>query len=553
MFECYLRYPLYSLWGYELDMARREIVTVTGIEPEVVDGGIRLASPHPLADDDLRRLTFFHSIVTRLGNDETVTFLTHQALIENTAKVGRKADTLDDALHAVETIGRPMNGRKESKYATHGVHDYKGKFYPQLVRSLITYLGGRAGDVVFDPFIGCGTTLAECYLSNMVGVGVDLNPLAHLIATAKTACLALPPSLVVSESDALLERIDTVEQSMTARLDGRDLADTAKSFAPLPYTEGECDYLLSWFPPRALLKLFLVLREIDRTSDARLRDLYRVLLSDIVIDCSQQDPRDLRIRRRKPSLEDAPVFQLFGDRLRETARLLVAFLGARDVCGVRDVPWECLRGDARDLRTLPSRYLSRDGAVDLIVTSPPYATALPYLDTDRLSLAFLRLANTRDVRRLDGEMIGNREIQASVRNRLEREFLDNYETCPLPSEVKACIRDVYERNAVADVGFRRKNMAALLYKYFDDMRLSIAEVSRVLRPGGRFAFVVGNNVTTAGGEDIQILTDLYLMQISEAAGLRRAESFLISVTTEDLAHSKNSIRTNTIAVMEKPR
>ena len=39
-----------------------------------------------------------------------------------------------------------------------------------------------------------------------------------------------------------------------------------------------------------------------------------VVVSDIVREVSQQEPKDLRIRRRATPLDDAPVYQLFLDR-----------------------------------------------------------------------------------------------------------------------------------------------------------------------------------------------------------------------------------------------
>jgi SAM-dependent methyltransferase len=330
-----------------------------------------------------------------------------------------------------------------------------------------------------------------------------------------------------------------------------DLMNLCREIAPLPYSAEELKYLFSWFSPLILLKLFLVLCEIERVADERLKILFRVLSSDIIRDCSQQDPHDLRIRRRRIPLRNAPVFELFRERVLETSKQLVAFLFTSKTCGVRSMDWECHYGDTRNLSVLSSRYLAHDNSVDLSVTSPPYATALPYLDTDRLSLAFLRLADPHQRRRLEDEMIGNREIVPGVRRKLERDFLDHYDEGPLPMEVKECIRNIYESNAVADVGFRRKNMGALLYKYFDDMRRSMAEVQRVLKPGARFALIVGNNVTKAGDKQVEILTDRYLGLIGESLGMRLVEELHITVTTEDLAHIKNSIKDNTLLILEK--
>ncbi len=567
MFEYYLYYPNYKLRDYEADLAQKEVVAITGEIPEQIDGGLRIINQTSFNTDALQRLTFFHRIEIRNGSLQW-SGLTYQALLENTAKIARKVENSDQVSKVLNQITLPMNGRKESQHVTHGIHNYKGKFYPQLVKSLLNYLGAQEGDVILDPFMGSGTTIVESYLANMIGVGVDLNPLAHLISKGKMSCLSLSPEAMIEESGGLLQRINEASsrvigetpqdglwaepsQVTPASMQDDDLINLCRETAPLPYSAEELKYLFSWFSPLILLKLFLVLGEIERVADERLKILFRVLLSDIIRDCSQQDPHDLRIRRRRISLRNAPVFELFRERVLETSKQLVAFLSTSKTCGVHGMDWECHYGDTRNLGVLPSRYLALDNSVDLSVTSPPYATALPYLDTDRLSLAFLRLADPHQRRRLEDEMIGNREIVPGVRRKLEQDFLDHYDENPLPMEVKECIRNIYESNAAADVGFRRKNMGALLYKYFDDMRRSMAEVQKVLKPEARFALIVGNNVTKAGDKQVEILTDRYLGLIGESLGMRLIEELHITVTTEDLAHVKNAIKNNTLLILEK--
>jgi hypothetical protein len=249
-------------------------------------------------------------------------------------------------------------------------------------------------------------------------------------------------------------------------------------------------------------------------------------------------------------MNDANVFELFQTRSLDVTKQLVSFLHCRTPCGVNGVPWECLNGDVRNLSDLESPYL-RTQNIDSIITSPPYATALPYLDTNRLSLAFLRLANKQRRRQLDSEMIGNREIGLKTRTELEQEFLGDYEHNPLPPEVKECIKKVYELNVHSEVGFRRKNMAALLYKYFMDMYHSMIKMRQVLKPGASIAIIIGNNLTKAGGEEVVIQTDRFLRLIGQSIGMRFMEEIPISVTTEDLAHVKHAIRENKIILLTK--
>src|SRR3989442_14454597 len=70
---------------------------------------------------------------------------------------------------------------------THGMHRFPGKFIPNIPRFLLrTVLNRRKGHTVWDPFCGSGTTLVEAALEGRPFVGLDIDPLAVMIATAKT-------------------------------------------------------------------------------------------------------------------------------------------------------------------------------------------------------------------------------------------------------------------------------------------------------------------------------------------------------------------------------
>ncbi len=77
-------------------------------------------------------------------------------------------------------------GMRETQAGTHFFHHWTAKFIPQIPRRVIeTY--AQPGDVVLDPFMGCGTTLVEAARLDYDAWGTDINPLAVKIAQAKTA------------------------------------------------------------------------------------------------------------------------------------------------------------------------------------------------------------------------------------------------------------------------------------------------------------------------------------------------------------------------------
>ncbi len=70
--------------------------------------------------------------------------------------------------------------------AAHSLHEisYRACFKPQLPRFFITRLTDP-GDVVFDPFMGRGTTLLEAALHRRETLGNDVNPLSRVLLEAR--------------------------------------------------------------------------------------------------------------------------------------------------------------------------------------------------------------------------------------------------------------------------------------------------------------------------------------------------------------------------------
>jgi hypothetical protein len=66
--------------------------------------------------------------------------------------------------------------------AAHSLHEisYRACFKPQLPRFFIERLT-NAGDTVYDPFMGRGTTVLEAALLSRVPIGCDINPLSAML------------------------------------------------------------------------------------------------------------------------------------------------------------------------------------------------------------------------------------------------------------------------------------------------------------------------------------------------------------------------------------
>ena len=72
---------------------------------------------------------------------------------------------------------------------THKYHSYPARFIPQIPRTIYSIFLDSSGYRIFDPFVGCGTSLVEGVLSQNYSGGVDQNPLAILLSRVKTKSL----------------------------------------------------------------------------------------------------------------------------------------------------------------------------------------------------------------------------------------------------------------------------------------------------------------------------------------------------------------------------
>ena len=500
----------YTRWPYEEVLRQREAEALVGSAGGDLSGDGLTARILGSKLPALRRLTF-----TRAVEGEGWAYMpTWQSILEN---------------------GEGVSKRKDPKYATHGLHPFKGKFYPQLVRSLINLASVPLGGVVLDPFAGSGTTLLEAFLNGFRARGSDLSPLAAELADVKIRVLTVDPSWLKF----------CVSEHM------RDLARSTGSAVQTPWSPDVEREIRSWFPDPVVDKLARVLDAIRRVPDLTVQRFLKLVLSSLLRSCSQQEPTDLRVRRRREPLVDAPLLEDYVTAVQEQTGRVLDFAHRLGYCPNPVYPAEVWQGDARDVAAFHANGVV-DGSVDLVITSPPYATALPYIDTDRLSYMVLWNMGATARRQLEESLTGSREIGGRSRKQIEA-LIEGQGLERIQSHTaRELVCQIHELNQRHDVGFRRKNMAALLYRYFEGMAEALGAMDRVLKPGGQAMIVIGDNRTIAGTTEVRITTTRIIEELAVALGWTLRESIPITVTKEALLHSRNSIVENRVLWFAKP-
>jgi len=255
--------------------------------------------------------------------------------------------------------------------AANRIHEisYRACFKPQLPRFFIAHLTD-VGDVVYDPFMGRGTTLIEAALMRRVPVGNDINPLARALVEPRLNC----PSI-----GAVAARLDAIPWETFT-----DFAHTDLLAFYHPSVLAAVEGLRDWLIHRDLSgRLDMVDKWIRMVAINRLTGHSKGFFSVYTLPPNQavSVARQRKINQRLG--QTPPVRDVKGLILKKSKSLL-------SHGGVRSSSYRLLSGDARCTPEIPSN------SVSLVVTSPPFLDVVNYEQDNWLRCWFMGI-DPRDV------------------------------------------------------------------------------------------------------------------------------------------------------------
>ena len=334
---------------------------------------------------------------------------------------------------------------------SHSHHRYPAKFIPQLVEGLFDGYVPNAQAHINDPFCGSGTTIVSAISRGLKASGTDINKVAYLITKVKSTPI---------EPDYLDRRIGEF-LSIISGVGSPQLTLFYNNLRPL-IPEKHIERIDYWFTEESKIELGKILRVIYWEDDERIRDFFLVAFSHILKNCSiwlQKSTKPTRDSQKSPS----KPFEALRKHLKKMQRGNLAFYSAVP-SNTRDNLDAYLNIEIADARSQPAQ----DESVDLIVSSSPYVTSYEYADLHQLSTIWLDLAeNLKEYRK---EFIGT--------------SYKGYE--------KKKPRSQLALNIINNMLGKSKRMAREIETFFIDMEEVFNESFRVLKPGGRCCFVIGN-------------------------------------------------------------
>jgi hypothetical protein len=325
---------------------------------------------------------------------------------------------------------------------THSYHRYPAKFIPQLVEKLIDEYAPKVGASINDPFMGCGTTIVSAISKGFKASGTDINKIAYLITKAKS--IPIEP--------------DHLDKEIKRFLDKLQFLGNVKPLIP----QKHLNRINYWFTEDIREELGKILRVIYDTDNEVIRDFFLVAFSHILKSCSiwlqgsTKPTRDLNKIPSKPYIALKRHLMKMQKGNNNFYNIVPEHI-KKDVNRYLNIKI----GDARK-QPVP------DNSVDLIISSSPYVTSYEYADLHQLSTIWLDL--TDDLVNYKKGFIGT--------------SYKKYENKRLKSTIAIdIVNEIYKKD---------KKMAKEIEAFFIDMEEVFDESFRILKPGGRCCYVIGD-------------------------------------------------------------
>ena len=329
----------------------------------------------------------------------------------------------------------------KTRQLTHCFHDYPARMIPQVAGKLLDLYAPQRGRL-FDPYCGSGTSLVEGMRRGLEVAGTDLNPLARLMSEAKTTPVALAK---IDAAQDKMERFIAAAKPQTV--------DEIAGITRLDF----------WFKPEVSARLAVLRSFLGEIKDDAVRRFFAVALSETVRECSNTRNEEFKLYRYEAArLEKfAPdVYAVMRAKLARNSEGLRGFLEVlpSPVPQRRVYAFNTVDG-------IPDEI----GAIDLVVTSPPYgdsSTTVAYGQYSRLSAAWLGLA---EAGRIDQKLMGSNKLKE------------------LPAFPCPALNQALQQIAATDAR-RAREVAA----FYVELEKSIANLAPFIKRGGHACYVVGN-------------------------------------------------------------
>jgi len=365
----------------------------------------------------------------------------------------------------------PARDRNEPIYNWHA---FKHSYSKNLVEKLVGVFNLDEGSWVLDPFCGGGTTLLACKELGINSRGLDILPFSVFLSNVKVR------TYDPRELKRQLKNFDKRDRSMPKNASLPDIAIVNKAFSEDVKKE-----------------LLYLKHKIKVILDPEVRDFYMLGLLSILESVSNTSKSGGFLRITKKNISGKDVFPKYLSRIETMINDIERFNSTLKF------PKAKVSAELSD-----SREFLTQRKFDAIITSPPYPNRHDYTRIYGLELIFNFIRDNGELKQIRYNTLRS-HIEA--RKRFEAKGYRQ------PAIINKLIARV-ER-----AGLNNSKIPEMISGYFEDMFLSLRQMRRHLKRGGKLALVISN--VRFGG--VNITVDQILSQIGEQAGLH-ADAILVA-------------------------
>lgn len=398
-------------------------------------------------------------------------------------------------LERSKVISNSNNSINPEDRANHDWYRFVLSYPPHLVRDYIRDFGLDEHSVILDPFCGTGTTLVEAKLNRIRAIGLEANPFPHFASTVKTDWNIAPDELRAFAAQ-VSER--TYAELANHGIDDRLL--TAKPTVKLRTLNEQAMRALikNSISPLPLHKSLVLLNQINLFQDTPAHKYGILALGNALVTLigNLRFGPEVGVGKIK---RDVPIVAAWMHNIRKIANDL-------ELVYSKGYPETAVfLADARK----PAKVIEKC-SIDAVITSPPYPNEKDYTRTTRLESVVLGFIKDMSHLRSFKKTL----LRSNTRGVYKSDSDDKWVTDIKEIQRLASAIESRRIELGKTSGFERL-YARVTKLYFGGMARHLSELTRVLKPGAKLAYVVGDQASYLR---VMIKTGQILAEIAERQG-----------------------------------
>lgn len=322
-------------------------------------------------------------------------------------------------------------------------------------------------ELILDPFSGTGTTPLASVIEGIPAHSVDINP--FLVWLGNLKLVRFPSGLDAELTDESCRMLRNLRRKR----------NWTPAWTP------ELHQIEKWWEAETLSALSHVFESIRKSSASdHVRALLQIAFCKALISTSNASfgHQSMSFKKATPSNKQRLLFseEEISDRKSEVFRYFRDAVSDIAASAVSDVPvadGKVFLGDSRQL----DQVLPRESRYGKVITSPPYPNRMSYIRELRPYMYWLGfLCDGRQAGELDWQAIGG-TWGCATSNLSKWEPANGQIAYPKFDEL------------VRAISSEREILGRYVHRYFDDVKLHLQSLRKVVKPGAQCFYVVGNS------------------------------------------------------------